>query len=456
MLRGIIYIVTANALTLVMNVITNFILPKYLSMESYAMLKTFSLYTTYIGVVHLGFVDGIYITYGGKNFSDIDRIALQEDVSTLRIFQVIMTAIFAGVAWVLKDKILLAFAFAIIPRNMASFFKMLFQATGKFRKYSMLLNVSTIFTFVVNILLIFFIKSDNFSFFLIGYLAVDFAVYFVIEYIMYRYSHKICLLTFKWYSLYENIKTGILVMFGNLFSFFLIGMDRWFIKMLMSVSAFAQYSFAASIENMLNLLVTPVTITLYNYFCVKRTVKDIKRIKTWLLIGGAVMIATLFPIKFIMEKYLMNYIKSISVLTLLFSAQYIGLIEKGIYINLYKAERKQKNYFLKLLVVIAAGFILNIFFYSFMHTQEAFAVGTWLSMLIWVIISSMDFPKLRFGLKEILFFIIVNMIFISCGIFCRSFIGGGIYLFFVIVLSLCFFYDSIREFSGVISKKEGR
>lgn len=31
--------------------------------------------------------------------------------------------------------------------------------------------------------------------------------------------------------------------------------------------AFAQYSFAVSVENFLNLAITPVTTTLYNYFC---------------------------------------------------------------------------------------------------------------------------------------------------------------------------------------------
>ena len=44
-------------------------------------------------------------------------------------------------------------------------------------------------------------------------------------------------------------------------------MDRWFVKALMTTLAFAQYSFAVSMENFMNVAVTPVTTTLYNYFC---------------------------------------------------------------------------------------------------------------------------------------------------------------------------------------------
>ena len=43
-----------------------FFLPKYLSVESYADYKIFILYISYVGILHLGYVDGVYIKYGGK------------------------------------------------------------------------------------------------------------------------------------------------------------------------------------------------------------------------------------------------------------------------------------------------------------------------------------------------------------------------------------------------------
>ena len=46
-------------------------LPKYLSIETYAGLKTFLLYTSYVGILHFGYVDGIYIRYGGKEKEEL-------------------------------------------------------------------------------------------------------------------------------------------------------------------------------------------------------------------------------------------------------------------------------------------------------------------------------------------------------------------------------------------------
>ena len=72
---------------------------------------------------------------------------------------------------------------------------------------------------------------------------------------------------FSFNSFLSNIKAGFLLTLGNLSSIFLTSMDRWFVKALMDTLAFAQYSFAVSVENFLNLAITPVTTTLYNYFC---------------------------------------------------------------------------------------------------------------------------------------------------------------------------------------------
>lgn len=52
--------------------VTSFFLPRYLSIESYGYYKVFQLYVNYLGIAHLGFVDGIYLKYGGREIRDID------------------------------------------------------------------------------------------------------------------------------------------------------------------------------------------------------------------------------------------------------------------------------------------------------------------------------------------------------------------------------------------------
>ena len=69
--KGIIAILAANIINLIFNLFTNFMLPKFLSIDSYAAIKTFQLYTSYIGIFALGYSDGMYLRYGGKELAKI-------------------------------------------------------------------------------------------------------------------------------------------------------------------------------------------------------------------------------------------------------------------------------------------------------------------------------------------------------------------------------------------------
>ncbi|MBT8990542.1 hypothetical protein BTH78_09585, partial [Lactobacillus delbrueckii subsp. bulgaricus] len=67
------------------------------------------------------------------------------------------------------------------------------------------------------------------------------------------------------------------------------GMDSWFVKFLMDVASFAQYSFAVSVGNFVNLAVTPITITLYNYFCREKSVEKQRELTRKIFIFATVL-----------------------------------------------------------------------------------------------------------------------------------------------------------------------
>ena len=71
--RGIIEVLCANVLNLMIAVVNGFLLPKYLPVETYADLKTFLLYLSYIGVLHFGYIYAIYIKYCVKDLCNIQR-----------------------------------------------------------------------------------------------------------------------------------------------------------------------------------------------------------------------------------------------------------------------------------------------------------------------------------------------------------------------------------------------
>ena len=67
--KGIQMVFITNVIGMLFSLITNFALPKYTSIETYAEIRTYQLYVTYIGVLHLGYIDGVYLKYGGRELS---------------------------------------------------------------------------------------------------------------------------------------------------------------------------------------------------------------------------------------------------------------------------------------------------------------------------------------------------------------------------------------------------
>ena len=64
---------SSNVINLLIGIITGFLVPAFLSLDQYAYLKTFTLYIGFVGILHFGFIDGLYIKYGGRKEKELDK-----------------------------------------------------------------------------------------------------------------------------------------------------------------------------------------------------------------------------------------------------------------------------------------------------------------------------------------------------------------------------------------------
>ena len=158
--RGIVLVFIANLINLIISLMNGFILPKYLSVETYASIKTYQLYGNYIGVLVLGYADGLYLKYGGMKMRSIPDNEINICRTNLLLFQGLLTIVFVTIGWYIDDKVLLITALTIIPVNVASAFKNILQATGEFKAYSRIMNYSSVLTFIVTIILLFIVRTD--------------------------------------------------------------------------------------------------------------------------------------------------------------------------------------------------------------------------------------------------------------------------------------------------------
>lgn len=451
---GMISVFVANIINLIINLLTSFILPKYLSVDSYAAIKTYHLYVAYAGVLSFGYVDGMFLKYGGIDFEKLDFDDVNRNLSTFRIFQTAVVVLTLITVLVFRDPILVAFAIATLPINMAGYYRSLYQSIGEFKTYSRIMNMTASITFLTNLILIFILRTDNYLYYLVSYVALNIIIWLLLE-INFRKKNTrgVLSMDFSMQELIHNVKDGILLMLGNFSNIILTSMDRWFIKALMTTIDFAQYSFACSMENFINVAATPITVTFYNYFCKVNDDKIIKSVRNLIMIAGAALIACSFPGKFILEVYLTQYIEASKVMFFLFAAQLFYIINKSVYVNLYKARHQQNKYFIKLVCIIVIGFVFNIVCYYILHNKEAFAIGTLLSAVIWLVLSAIDFPGVSFNAAEITYILSVSILFLVCGYLFEAIVGFFIYCVGFVILSLIFVRSDFIRLFGVIGNK---
>lgn len=444
--RGMINVLCANIINLFFSLITSFILPKYLSVESYSLVKTFQLYVNYAGLLHLGYVDGMYLKYGGIKYENIDKNDFKKDLSTVRIFQFIVTIIWIFIGFLAGDYIIIAFALSILPQNMNSYFRYLYQSIGEFKKYSNILNLTTIGTFIANLILLFILKTDNSFWYCISYVIIYILTWLVLEIQTVKsLKEKLPIDVFSLEHLKSNIKSGILLMLGTFSSIILTSIDRLFVKFTLDAVAFAQYSFAVTMDNFINTAVTPITVTMYNYFCRKKDECNYEKIRNYISIFSVFIVSFAFPAKFVLEVYLKNYISTVNVLFLLFAAQICFITIKGVYVNIYKVKRMQKRYFLKLLSVIIVGCMFNLICFHFYPYKESFALGTLFSSVYWLIISLLDFKFVKIKFKEIVYYVSEIFIFLTCGFYLNSILGFFIYIILSLLLTIICYHEVVLE-----------
>ncbi len=447
--KGITVIFSANVINMIFNILTSFLLPKYLSVETYASIKTFQLYTTYIGVLALGYADGTYLRFGGRELSGIDKGELSIDLSTLRIILLLESLILVPAAWLSGDRVLFCVSLTVLSMNMTGYYKNLYQAVGEFKRYGFILTASSVSAFVVNMILLFVVKTDNYLLYLLFAVVRNLVIWLWLERTasvrlrltrpVQRFSKEIAV---------REVKSGFFLMVGNFSSILLTSMDRWFVKIMMNEVAFAYYSFAVSLEGFLNVAITPITATMYNYFCNHSGEEDVARARKRILLFGSIIIAAAFPAKWVIELFLPKYMESLNVLFFLFAAQGMFVVVKGVFINLYKALKRQRRYFIGLMIVLVIGAALNFLYVRVFPQKEAFAAATFCSALIWLIMCSMDLRNYRMTLKEWVYLTVELTAFLALGLFTSAGVGFVAYIGCTGLLMLLLMRD---EMKGVLS-----
>ena len=449
--KGIVLIMLANLLNLLIGLMNGFVLPKFLSVDTYAMIKTYTLYNTFAGVFHFGYLDGMYLKYGGKDMLSVEAREYGQDFWNVTFLQMIISILMAIVGVVIKDFVVLALSLGLLFRNINSCYQMFFQATGEFKLYSSALNYGTILSFVVSMLLVFVFHTDNYKLYISTQLLASLIVVVYLGMPLHRKlpyfkNPRVDIAGFK-----DNIGAGFVLMIGNFSNNLFTSIDRWLVKILMSTFHFAAYSFAVSIDALITVFITPLYVTLYNSFCKDSSPTKIMDIKKLVLMWGFIMAAFAFPAKWVVEHYLFKYEAASPLIFVLFSTQVLYAVIKGVYVNYFKAMKRQKQYFWQIMSMLIFAVVSGLALYFIFKTMMSLALASLLTALVWLAINEYKHAKLRFTLNDWTYLTVLLTVYLLAGIYLPTLIGAVIYVLIFVLASIIMMHSQTMKMIGMCS-----
>lgn len=344
------YIITANFLVMGISIVLNLVVPKFLGMKEYSFWQLYIFYSSYVGFFHFGWIDGIYLKIGGKEYDDLDKESLGTQFYYLFLFELILAILLSMYALFFVSEfnrkvIWLATASMLIISNLRNFILFVFQSTNRIKE-SASLSRNDRYLYLITSMTYLLLGGRDFK--VLIFLDVI-AKLFITMWGMTRIKDIITSKRASFIStileIRNNIKIGSNLMLGNIASMLILGVSRLFVERRWSIETFGKLSFALSISNMFMIFISAVSVVLYPILRRADPLilpKLYMKVRSLFVPFSLLLLLFFNPVKVILEWWLPEYQSSLFFMGILFPMiVYEGRI--SLLVNTYlKTIRKEK------------------------------------------------------------------------------------------------------------------
>lgn len=385
-----------NGLLLLFVFIQALIIPKYLSVAEYGYWQLFILYTTYVGILHLGFLDGILVRWAGKDLNQIGGeikpalrfLVLEQLVVTIPLGLVTYFLLQPPLQWIG----LMVCIYAFIA-NLATFFMFTTQATRQFRLLTVL-NVGRGFAFLALIVLIFASGYLEYHYVIIAWLAASllFMFAFAVRYRRYLrggHSPVPSLTAFG----KKNINVGMFILLGNFVFVVFWTLDRLLVSSFFAIEQFAVYAFAMAVAQIAFTFIKAVADVLFPHLSAaapEQRTRAYQLGKRLLILCWAVFLGAYFPLAALIQFYLPHYTGSLPIIKVLMGTVGFSSLILILHVNYYWLYQKQRQYFLWGIIVLALAVLLALIAIKMLGSLESVAIAILISFCVWYMINSLS------------------------------------------------------------------
>ena len=163
-IQNVKYVLLSQFIWYTLGFFISFVVPGLLGVHNNAYYQTYILFTTYIGILHFGFNDGIYLKYGSFDYDQLPKNLFRSFMRFYLMFTTTEILLFTALMFIQKDPgMRYASFFAILDIlvvNASKMFNNINQVTGRMKIYSFVVVAENLQILVAVIILIFLHKVN--------------------------------------------------------------------------------------------------------------------------------------------------------------------------------------------------------------------------------------------------------------------------------------------------------
>ncbi|KAA9013820.1 MATE family efflux transporter [Niallia endozanthoxylica] len=433
------FTLSSNLISLAISAIVILIVPKLLGVEEYGYWQLYLFYSSYVGFLHFGWNDGIYLRYGGKEYKQLNKELFFSQFWMLVAFQTLIGLIIIYCANIFstdtsKLYIINMTALCMFIVNIRYMLIYLLQGTNRIKEDAQIKMLEKV---LYCLLIIFFLLLGIREYKLliiadiIGKLiSLGYAI-FCCRDIVFK---KLSSFHMNFIETYKNINVGIKLMFANIASMLIIGIVRFGIEHTWDVSIFGKISLILNISSFVMIFINAVGLVLYPVL--RRTNMDklsslYINIRTLLMFPLLGILLVFFPMKVFLSAWLPQYADSFVFMAIIFPmCVYEG--KMGLLINTYlKTLRKERVLLVINLITVVLSIIFTVLFTVVLKNLLLAILSIVLLLAIRCAFGEILLSKtLNISVyKDILLEMLFTLIFIIIGLFITSiWLGVSAYL----------------------------
>ncbi|EOH60597.1 MULTISPECIES: lipopolysaccharide biosynthesis protein [Enterococcus] len=452
-MKNLYYTVAANFATLGISVLLNLFVPKLLGVTEYSYWQLYVFYSSYVGFLHFGWIDGIYLKIGGEEYDQLNKRDLGTQFWYLMIFELFLSFFVAIWAWLFlphseQSVILILTAIVSVVTIIKTFVLYILQSTNRIKEYAQL-SRNDRYLYVLFIAIYFSLGGRNFFWLiLLDILSKLLVTLWGMSLIKDMLNVKLINLRVLFPEILDNINIGSKLMISNIASMLIIGTIRFFVQQKWTIETFGKLSFTLSLSNMFLTFINAIGIVMFPLL--RRTNKErlpeLFRILRGLFVPLTYGLLIFYiPAKIILSLWLPEYAESLRFMGILFPIViYEGRM--SLLINTYlKTLRKEKTILFVNIITLGVTLLASLFVIFIVGNLDLTVLLILISLALRCNLAEFFLYKdlrLTIGWKHVIETLLTVLFILSNVLFNASFASMVVYVVIYIVY-LAFIHRSI-------------